>query len=319
MTGYGVHELSSFDYGQAGLFSGFATRCLIQPLDVQLDPTFGNTRGKYHGVLQALSRIYKEEGLTAFWKGHVPAQGVSLTYGLIQFTLFEFLTEQTLHIPCTAKKNRKLTDIICGALAGSMAGTAALPMDVIRTRLVIQSQPKVYNGMFHAINMIWHLEGFRGFFRGLAASLAQIAPYSGLQFCLYNSLSNTWKKLPDYLGMSCIFLVIDLFLKHYILKISIADSSGPLCCGALAGIISKTAVYPLDVVRHRLQVQGFDRFTEVPWTSTYSVLSSIVKNEKITGLFKGIWPSQLKAACSSGFSFMFYEIFLHIIRSLKDC
>uniref|UniRef100_A0A914RVW7 ADP/ATP translocase n=1 Tax=Parascaris equorum TaxID=6256 RepID=A0A914RVW7_PAREQ len=122
MVGYGGGEegngrqLTATDYSQAGLISGVATRCIIQPLDVlkirfqvsfiflcafklQEEPLHGSHRGKYSGIVQALFLIRKEEGMTAFWKGHVPAQGLSAIYGLVQFTSFEMLTSKAVDIP----------------------------------------------------------------------------------------------------------------------------------------------------------------------------------------------------------------------------
>ncbi|KAM3725138.1 Mitochondrial thiamine pyrophosphate carrier [Dirofilaria immitis] len=301
MIGYGTYELTSFEYSEAGLITGIVTRFLIQPLDVlkirfqvQREPTFGKVKGRYHGIVQACLQIYKDEGLVAFWKGHIPAQGLSAIYGVVQFTTFEFLTGQALRYP-HAIENRQVTDVVCGALAGCAGMTCAMPFDVIRTRLIIQNHHKIYDGTLHAIISIWKSEGYRGFFRGVTPSLIQIAPFIGLQFSLYNALSSTWAKLPNYL-----------------------ESFGPLCCGALAGVISKTAIYPLDVVRHRLQANGFGRFKQSPWHSMYSTIVIILKNEKIAGLFKGLWPSQLKAASSSGLSFMLYEICLEVMHDRKS-
>ncbi|VDK45377.1 unnamed protein product [Anisakis simplex] len=307
MVGYGGQEangreLTTSEYSEAGLLSGIATRCIIQPLDVlkirfqlQEEPMHGSRKGKYSGIVQALLLIRKEEGMAAFWKGHVPAQGLSAIYGIIQFTCFEVLTKQALHVPI-ALTYRGVTDFVCGAVAGCCAMTAAMPLDVIRTRLVAQGEPKVYRGTLHATLCIWKFEGLRGYFRGLSPSLAQIAPYTGIQFALYNWFVGLWKR----------------FINRY-------ESTGALMCGALAGTASKTMLYPLDMVRHRLQMRGFKRRGFGKTTQCQSMVDTFIhvtRNESALGLFKGLWPSMLKAAANSGFAFLFYELSLDLIRTL---
>jgi hypothetical protein len=69
-------QLSTYEYSEAGLVSGIATRALIQPLDVlkirfqlQEEPLRGSAKGKYNGIIQSIRLILKEEGPKAFWKG----------------------------------------------------------------------------------------------------------------------------------------------------------------------------------------------------------------------------------------------------------
>lgn len=83
-------------------------------------------------------------------------------------------------------------DFVCGAAAGCAAMASAMPLDVVRTRLVAQGEPRIYRGAVHAIVSTWRAEGVRGFFRGCAPSLAQIAPFTGLQFTCYNALDSLW-------------------------------------------------------------------------------------------------------------------------------
>lgn len=40
--------------------------------------------GKYWGLFQASRCIHSEEGLSAFWKGHIPAQLLSICFGAVQ-------------------------------------------------------------------------------------------------------------------------------------------------------------------------------------------------------------------------------------------
>ncbi|VDO63172.1 unnamed protein product [Haemonchus placei] len=225
-------ELSSAEYSEAGLASGIATRAIIQPLDVlkirfqlQEEPIRGQHSGKYKGVFQSVRLITREEGIRSFWKGHVPAQGLSAMYGLVQFSSFEFLPSV-----------RSSADFFCGGLSGCLAMTAAMPLDVIRTRLVAQSGNLVYRGTTHAMIQIWHRDGAVGYFRGWIPSIAQIAPFTGLQFALYNFFMDAWPRI----------------IEHH-------DSTGALISGALAGTVAKTLLYPLDMIRHRLQMNGFER------------------------------------------------------------
>lgn len=110
--------------------------------------------------------------------GHLPAQGLSAIYGLVQFATFEVLTQKVNKV-AALREYKKTNDFICGALAGCAAMTAAMPLDVIRTRLVAQGQPRVYHSTSDAVRKIWQHEKVAGFFRGIIPSLAQVAPYTG--------------------------------------------------------------------------------------------------------------------------------------------
>lgn len=301
----GQMPLTSTEYSEAGLASGIVTRIIIQPLDVlkirfqlQEEPIRGKTSGKYKGVLQSVLLISREEGVAAFWKGHIPAQGLSSIYGLVQFSSFEWLSRKAgILIPSEDQRIRSASDFTCGALSGCMAMTAAMPLDVIRTRLVAQAGKAVYSGTSHAVKHIWAKEGLAGYFRGWVPSVAQIAPFTGLQFTLYNVFMDMWP------------------LKEH-------DSGAALFSGAMAGTLAKTVLYPLDMVRHRLQMNGFER-KGFGKASKYNeglsrTIVLIVRNEGWYGLFKGLWPSQIKAAANSGCAFLFYEMFCNVIRSRKE-
>lgn len=301
-------DLTASEYSQAGLASGVATRAIIQPLDVlkirfqlQEEPIRGKNSGKYKGVVQSVRLISTEEGLRAFWKGHLPAQGLSAIYGIVQFSSFEWLSKQlgfVLH-SASLTPTRSTADFACGSLAGCLAMTAAMPLDVIRTRLVAQGNDgALYRGTWHAIHHIWCKEGFPGYFRGWIPSIIQIAPFTGLQFALYNVFVDLWDNTVH---------------GH--------DSTRALVSGASAGTVAKTMLYPLDMIRHRLQMNGFHR-RGFGRASGYNrgmlrTLAAIVRQESVYGLFKGLWPSQIKAAATSGFAFLFYELFCDVIRKRK--
>jgi solute carrier family 25 thiamine pyrophosphate transporter 19 len=89
-----------------------------------------------------------------------------------------------------------------------------------------------------------------------------------------------------------------------------------MICGSLAGIISKTGVFPLDVVRKRLQVQG-PHITEyvvssIPsyaqQNSVIGCIRKIIYTEGYWALYKGIVPGLLKAGPSGAVYFLMFEL-----------
>lgn len=61
-----------------------------------------------------------------------------------------------------------------GAAGGGTAMAVAHPLDVLRTRLVAQGEPKTYNGMLDAIMTMRRREGPRAFYKGLVSNLLQV-------------------------------------------------------------------------------------------------------------------------------------------------
>uniref|UniRef100_A0A1B6JTJ0 Mitochondrial thiamine pyrophosphate carrier n=1 Tax=Homalodisca liturata TaxID=320908 RepID=A0A1B6JTJ0_9HEMI len=285
----------------AGGVSGVLTRFICQPLDVikirfqlQVEPISKRSMGsKYQSMSQALPLIIKEEGVKAFWKGHVPAQMLSLTYGVIQFGVYECMVQKSREIPQFADKKGKV-EFVCGFIAGCTATILSFPLDIVRTRLVVQGNEKVYVSTMNGLKTIVKEEGFRGWWKGLTPTLLQIGPLSGLQFAIFHFLK---RKLNDveWLGDKGSLTV-----------------SGTMVAGSVSGFTAKIITYPMDLSRKRLQLQGFQRARigfgkNFLCSSLTTCLSETVKEEKLLGLFKGLMPSLLKASIVNALIFTFYE------------
>ncbi|NXU72395.1 TPC protein, partial [Oreotrochilus melanogaster] len=249
-----------------------------------------NPAAKYHGILQAVQRIFREEGLVAFWKGHVPAQFLSVGYGAVQFMAFESLTKLVHHV--TSYDARDSSTV------------AVQPVDTLRTRFAAQGEPKIYHSLRHAVLTMYRTEGPQTFYRGLTPTIIAIFPYAGLQFYFYNILQQFSEWVIPAEGKK-------------------GGNVKNLVCGSCAGIISKTLTYPFDVFKKRLQVGGFEQaraaFGQVRvYRGLLDCIRQIMREEGPGGFFKGLSPSLLKAAASTGLVFFWYELFCSFLCTLKN-
>ncbi|CCF60466.1 hypothetical protein KAFR_0K01110 [Kazachstania africana CBS 2517] len=91
---------------------------------------------------------------------------------------------------------------------------------------------------------------------------------------------------------------------HYL---SHNDSTVTATAGALAGFISGLLVCPLDVAKTRLQAQGLQVSENSYYRGTFGTISTIVRDEGIFGLYKGIVPIVLGYFPSWMIYFSVYE------------
>ncbi|CAG5133061.1 unnamed protein product [Candidula unifasciata] len=306
MVGYDPKEvvhLSHVEHAVAGAVSGAATRTVVQPFDVlkirfqlQVEPVRAAAGSKYHGMLQAINCIVRDEGVKALWKGHIPAQVLSVLYGISQYGTFEILTEEVWHyLPATLTTTyRPLTHSVCGGLSGCISTVVIHPVDVIRTRFVAQGEPKIYSSLTSAVQTIMREEGVRGFYRGILPAAAQIGPQMGFQFGLYAAFIQLWN---SSLGLW---------------PTTPPESLQSLICGSGSGLIAKLLVYPLDVVKKRLQVQGFEKARQTfgavrKYRGLFHCFQVSLREEGMACLFKGLGPSLIKASLVAGANYCIYE------------
>jgi solute carrier family 25 thiamine pyrophosphate transporter 19 len=93
--------------------------------------------------------------------------------------------------------------------------------------------------------------------------------------------------------------------------------------GSISGVFAKTIVYPFDLAKKRLQIQGFEDARKnfgkvVKFTGLFNCFYLTFKHEGIFGIYKGYYPSMIKAAVYSGLIFLFYESFSNMVRGIKE-
>ncbi|KAF9189634.1 mitochondrial thiamine pyrophosphate transporter [Haplosporangium sp. Z 767] len=262
-------------------------------------------------------------------------------------------TSGSLHALSVVTSSSTVQSFIAGANAGIIATACTYPFDLLRTRFAIQRDVKVYTGIVQAFKHIFGLEGMRGFYKGMSPALIQVIPYMGIMFGSYDTLKRAASWLKDKANVESSYSkrIITVPSKASTTAESGVSSSGTslekppakrtagqfllgledLMCGALSGVISKTGVYPLDMVRKRLQIQGSEQqrvtasiyspqsitktaaisgsktaVEQLP-TTVWGCLVHIARKEGYLALYKGLLPGLLKAAPASAVTFLVFS------------
>ena len=189
---------------------------------------------------------------------------------------------------------------ISGAVAGASATIFTYPLDLLRTRFAAQGPDRVYASLRSGIRDILREEGPKGFFQGVGAGVGQIVPYMGLFFSAYEALRSPLASLALPFG------------------------SGDATAGVVASVLAKTGVFPLDLIRKRLQVQGPTRGRYAGGTipvygqGIWKTGKTIVAREGWRGLYRGLGVGLVKSAPASAITMWTYERVLKVLKEMEQ-
>jgi solute carrier family 25 phosphate transporter 23/24/25/41 len=135
--------------------------------------------------------------------------------------------------------------------------------------------------------------GVRACYRGVTMGLVGMFPYSAIDMGMFELLKTSYRSYyANYAGCH----------EDDVTPGNIATG----IIGATSGAIGATVVYPLNVVRTRLQTQG-TVMHQATYTGIWDVTQRTIKHEGYRGLYKGLTPNLLKVAPALSITWVVYE------------
>jgi solute carrier family 25 (mitochondrial phosphate transporter), member 23/24/25/41 len=201
----------------------------------------------------------------------------------------DYMSKFISHSECT---------MIAGGIAGCVGKTITAPLSRLTILLQVEplSQSVVHNTMsknasilkftgssFQAAKRVFIEEGLLSFWKGNLTSVFHRFPYSAINFTVYDELQMLTRQLNG--------------------------AETPLTrfgCGSLAGGVACAICYPLDLVRTQLTVRKSPSAGASVYGSISSTVHSIVKQEGIWGLYRGLLISLAVTIPTFGISFCVY-------------
>jgi solute carrier family 25 (mitochondrial carrier), member 14/30 len=144
---------------------------------------------KYRGMIDAFSKISKQEGVGALYSGIWPAVLRQSVYGTIKFgtyyTLKKIIIERG-HLVDEDGHESVVGNAILAMVAGAISAAIANPTDVLKVRLQVQGRQVKNTSMARCFAEIYQNEGIRGLWRGVGPTAQRAAIIAGVELPVYD-------------------------------------------------------------------------------------------------------------------------------------
>jgi len=169
------------------------------------------------------------------------------------------VADQILIATSPSSTNLSATHVLAvGFISGTLARTVTSPLDVLKMLMQVSSKG---GSVSETINKLLKEQGIKGFWRGNTASCIRIGPQNAIKNYVYSIFLKQFGQDNQFKGFQRTFY------------------------GALSGVISQVATYPLDVIRTRITVYPGK------YNGIFDCALKMIKEEGPTSLFGGIIPT----------------------------
>jgi solute carrier family 25 (mitochondrial carnitine/acylcarnitine transporter), member 20/29 len=283
------------------LYSKNATNNLTgQPFDIVKVRL--QTTTQYPSALAAAKSIYRTEGALAFYKGTLtPLIGigacVSVQFGAFhearrRFESYNISRNQSTHGLSYAQY------FASGAFAGIANSVISGPIEHVRIRM--QTQPhgaaRLYSGPLDCVRKLSAHGGvLKGLYRGEAVTILREAQAYGVWFLAFEYMMNADAA------------------RNKIERKEIATAKVAFY-GGLAGEALWLGSYPFDVVKSKMQSDGFGE--KMRYKGMNDCFRQTYRSEGLRGFWKGIGPTLLRAMPVSAGTFAVVELTMRAINKV---
>jgi len=232
---------------------------------------------KYRGIIDCLARVYREEGIRAFWKGNFPNM---LHY--FPTAAFNFAFKDQFHkiFGVSELRNRPQAFFWANVAAGGAAGAACnlliFPLKLARLCMGVDvgtRNSKAFYSLFNFYRQIYREKGIRGWYSGLCNSLVSVFVFRGVHFGLFDTGKVLWTGYEE----------ASVFQK--------------LCIGHAVTVVAEEVTYPSDTLKRRMMMNGFQKGKV--YQNSWSCFVTIWREEGLRGFFKGNMSNLLKSGCNA--------------------
>ncbi|CAM0137318.1 unnamed protein product [Umbelopsis sp. WA50703] len=305
---------NAFKYLAAGGIAGAVSRSCTAPFDrlkVYLITQTATTakevvaeRRQKSTLLSAMRRIYATGGIRGFFVGNGLNVIKIVPESAIKFWAFE--SAKSVLARATDAEDKNSISVAARFVAGGMAGLCSqftiYPLETLKTRIMssksvqhpstpASTPPNSSNSLIlSTAKQMYRTGGVRAFWPGLALGLVGVFPYQAMDLGIYETLKLT------YLG----------YMDKSENKVQQPNVFVLWGCGMVSGSIGATSVYPLSMIRTRLQAQGTPAHPQ-RYTSAWNAVQITYRLEGVRGFYKGLGPTLFKVVPAVSISYVVYE------------
>ncbi|KDN48537.1 hypothetical protein K437DRAFT_255514 [Tilletiaria anomala UBC 951] len=244
---------------------------------------------------EAIHSLYRGGGgIKAFWVGNGLNCLKIFPESAIKFLSYETSKRAFAKYVDGVHDSRDISGtsrFISGGIGGITSQLAIYPIETLKTRLMSsQGAGAKTRAESHALlrqtaQDMWRHGGLRTYYRGLTAGLIGVFPYSAIDMSTFEGI------------------------KLFYIKYTGKDEPGVLALlafGSISGSVGATTVYPLNLVRTRLQAAGTPGHPAT-YNGFWDVVRQTYRNEGYLAFYKGLVPTLLKVVPAVSISYVVYE------------